>query len=367
MANTGYPPSRRGRALALAASLFVIASAVGQTPSQDGKQAMPPAKATKSAKPAKKPVVPKYKLVLEPKAMDLLKATSERLAAAKSMTFTATVGYEFPSKFGPPLVYTMRYDVTMERPDKLRILMPGDGPASEFYYDGKTMMAYAPAENLVAVADAPPTIDAALMAAYNTAADILSVHRPPCGGSVCCHDRRGDPRVLHRAVGRGRRREDGNGGVGQQRRVPANLDWRRRQAATAGTRDLRSRSDCSCATSWRFRTGNSIRRSRRTRSRRRKRWRPRTLHLRARPRCRQESSHWSRCRRPRRRQRSRSPSHNDRRFAMKTIVTVTQRADRRRGRHCGPVRRPAGTSANRAGGSTSHSCRINQPLECLRR
>ena len=48
--------------------------------------------------------------------------------------------------------------------------MPGDGPASEFYYDGKTMMAYAPAENLVAVADAPPTIDAALMKAYNTTA-----------------------------------------------------------------------------------------------------------------------------------------------------------------------------------------------------
>ncbi len=64
----------------------------------------------------------------------------------------------------------MRYDVTMQRPDKLKILMPGDGPASEFYYDGKAMMAYAPAENLVAVADAPPTIDAALVAAYRTAA-----------------------------------------------------------------------------------------------------------------------------------------------------------------------------------------------------
>ena len=78
--------------------------------------------------------------------MDLLKATSARLAAAKSMSFTATVGYEFPSKLGPPIAYTMRYDVTMQRPDKLKIVMPGDGPASEFYYDGKTMMAYAPAE-----------------------------------------------------------------------------------------------------------------------------------------------------------------------------------------------------------------------------
>ena len=33
--------------------------------------------------------------------------------------------------------------------------MSADGPASEFYYDGKKMMAYAPAENLVAIADAP--------------------------------------------------------------------------------------------------------------------------------------------------------------------------------------------------------------------
>jgi len=102
--------------------------------------------------------------------MELLKATSARLAAAKSMSFTATVGYEYPSKLGPPIVYTSRYDVTMQRPDKLRIVMPGDGPASEFYYDGKVIMAYAPAEDLVAIADAPPTIDAALKMAYTTAA-----------------------------------------------------------------------------------------------------------------------------------------------------------------------------------------------------
>ena len=141
-----------------------------QAPPPDAKPAAPVAKAAKPAKAAKKPAAPQFKLVLEPKAMDLLKATSARLAGAKSMSFTATVGYEFPSKLGPPIVYTSRYDVTMQRPDKLKIVMPGDGPASEFYYDGKTMMAYAPAENLVAVADAPPTIDAALMAAYNQAA-----------------------------------------------------------------------------------------------------------------------------------------------------------------------------------------------------
>jgi hypothetical protein len=105
-------------------------------------------------------------MVLEPKAMDLLKAASDRLAAAKSMTFTAVASYEFPSQLGPAILYTVRYDVAMQRPDKLRVIIPGDGPASEFYYDGKTMMAYAPVENLVAIADAPPTIDAALKAAF---------------------------------------------------------------------------------------------------------------------------------------------------------------------------------------------------------
>jgi hypothetical protein len=137
-----------------------------------GAQTAAPAKAApaKAAKPAKKAAGPEYKLELEPRAMDLLKATSAKLAAAKSMSFTAVVGYEYPSKLGPPIVYTTRYDVTMQRPDKLRILMPGDGPASEFYYDGKAMIAYSPAEDLAAFADAPPTIDAALDSAYKNAA-----------------------------------------------------------------------------------------------------------------------------------------------------------------------------------------------------
>ena len=170
MTNANCRTHWRGRLLAITVGLFVAAGAAAQTPQPEGKQAAPPAKAVKSAKTAKKPAAQEFKLILEPKAMDLLKATSARLAAAKSMSFTATVGYEFPSKLGPPIVYTMRYDVAMQRPDKLKILMPGDGPASEFYYDGKSMMAYAPAENLVAVADAPPTIDAALKAAYNDTA-----------------------------------------------------------------------------------------------------------------------------------------------------------------------------------------------------
>jgi len=107
---------------------------------------------------------------LEPKAIEILKAASSRLAAARTMKFTALHFYESSSRHGHPLAFTTKSEVTLQRPDKLRVIMPGDGPASEFYYDGKKMMAYAPAENLVAIADSPPTIDATLEEAYHSAA-----------------------------------------------------------------------------------------------------------------------------------------------------------------------------------------------------
>jgi hypothetical protein len=110
------------------------------------------------------------KPVLEPKAIELLKAASNRLAAAHTMSFTAVVTEESPSRLAIPLAYTTKSDVVMQRPDKLRVITLGDGPASEFYYDGKIMMAYAPAEDLVAIADAPPTIDETMEVAYHAAA-----------------------------------------------------------------------------------------------------------------------------------------------------------------------------------------------------
>jgi len=143
---------RRWRALLLVLGLCLATTANAQQP-----QPAPPA--TEPAKP-----------VLESKAVEILKASSSRLAAARTLSFTAVVSYESPSLPGPPLVYTTKSEVTLRRPNKLRVLTPGDGPVSEFYYDGKTVMAFAPAENLVAVAEAPPTIDATLEAAYHYAA-----------------------------------------------------------------------------------------------------------------------------------------------------------------------------------------------------
>ena len=66
---------------------------------------------------------------LEPKAVELLQAMSATLAAAKTISFTSVATYESPARTGLPLAYTTISEVTVERPDKLRVITPADGPA----------------------------------------------------------------------------------------------------------------------------------------------------------------------------------------------------------------------------------------------
>jgi hypothetical protein len=147
--------------LLVASSVFLVIPNVHGKPAAAKKKA----KSVAAESPAPEPTPS-----LEPKALEILKAASSRLAAAHTMKFTAIHFYESPSRQGHPLAFTTKSEVTVQRPDKLRVIILGDGPASEFYYDGKKMMAYAPAENLVATADAPSTIDATLEQAYHSAA-----------------------------------------------------------------------------------------------------------------------------------------------------------------------------------------------------
>lgn len=107
--------------------------------------------------------------ILEQRALDVLKAASDRLAAAQTLRFTAVASYEYPSRLGPPILYTVRYDVSLQRPDRLKVVIPGDGPASEFTFDGKDIVAFSPQQNLVAVAAAPPSLEGALAFAYQAA------------------------------------------------------------------------------------------------------------------------------------------------------------------------------------------------------
>jgi hypothetical protein len=154
-----------GWALLIAMGVLLAAAWAGAADTKRAPQA-----GKKQAAPKGSLSAPEAAPALESRALDLLKAASSRLAAAHSMTFTAVVTYESPSRLGPPLAYTTKSEVMLQRPDKLRVITSGDGPATEFYYDGKMMMAFEPAANLVAVAGVPPTIDAALKAAYDSAA-----------------------------------------------------------------------------------------------------------------------------------------------------------------------------------------------------
>jgi len=107
---------------------------------------------------------------IEPKAMDVLHEACKALSSAKAMSFDALNTYERAARNGQPLFYATLNHVTMQRPDKLRVITPGDGIPDEFYYDGKTIMAYVPSEDFVAVAEAPPTIDQMMDAAWEKAA-----------------------------------------------------------------------------------------------------------------------------------------------------------------------------------------------------
>ncbi len=146
-------------AIALSLLAAALAALIGQASAATSPTAKPTSKPT--ARPTAAPVPS-----LEPRALDILKASSAKLAAAKSVSFTATELYEQSSRQGHPLAFATGYQVTLVRPDKLRVFVLGDGPVRHYYYDGKTVTAFAPAENLVATSPAPATIDTMLEAAY---------------------------------------------------------------------------------------------------------------------------------------------------------------------------------------------------------
>src|SRR5260370_24115534 len=107
-----------GCALLLASSLLLTAAANAQT-------SHPVSKASKTAQ-ASAQVLPAPAPVLEPTAIEILKPACARLAAAHSMSFAAVISYENPSRLAPPLIYPVRDDVTLLRPDQLTSLTPHD-------------------------------------------------------------------------------------------------------------------------------------------------------------------------------------------------------------------------------------------------
>lgn len=111
---------------------------------------------------AQAPSAAEIQLVKDPRALAALKAMSDRLAAAKSLTFRThnTVPMLGPNLQWISLLGTAQ--VALERPNKLFISRGGDQVPMDVYYDGKALTLYEPHQKLYAEAAAPPTIDATL-------------------------------------------------------------------------------------------------------------------------------------------------------------------------------------------------------------
>jgi hypothetical protein len=92
-----------------------------------------------------------------PAALDILKEMSATLAKAKSLSFEVRRAFDEPASNGQPLFYIIDSKVSLRRPDQLKVAVLGDGPPSDFYYDGKEFAVYLPASNVIALETAPPS------------------------------------------------------------------------------------------------------------------------------------------------------------------------------------------------------------------
>jgi hypothetical protein len=106
---------------------------------------------------------------IEQAALDILRAASEKLASAKTVSFVARGAFDVPARNGAPLFYFTRSEVTLVRPNKLRVIVPGDGPPSEFYFDGTKVAVFTPRADLIAIEDVPGNIEPMLAYIYQKA------------------------------------------------------------------------------------------------------------------------------------------------------------------------------------------------------
>ncbi len=106
---------------------------------------------------------------IAPAALDILKGMSDTLAKANSLSSKIRRAFDEPAANGQPLFYMIDSNISLQRPDRLKVVVLGDGPPSEFYYDGKEFAVYLPASNMIAVETAPPRLEEMLEAAYDKA------------------------------------------------------------------------------------------------------------------------------------------------------------------------------------------------------
>lgn len=99
---------------------------------------------------------------IDPKAMELLRQVSLHLASAETLTFHSESLSEVPAVSGQSITLVSSAEIALKRPNQLRVELRGEAPNFDFYFDGETVVAFAPGTMAYSVKDAPDTVDALL-------------------------------------------------------------------------------------------------------------------------------------------------------------------------------------------------------------
>jgi hypothetical protein len=95
---------------------------------------------------------------LDPDALAILKETLGSITEAKNFSFLVTVARDRMATNNQLVTYFNRQEVTVSRPDKLRINIDGEHHDVQFYFDGGKATLFEPEQKLYASQTAPSTI-----------------------------------------------------------------------------------------------------------------------------------------------------------------------------------------------------------------
>jgi hypothetical protein len=112
--------------------------------------------------------------IREQRALDLVKRMSDTLAAAGAFTYRSSSAIELRAKTGQFVTLFADSEVALQRPNKLQVRVTGEVPNFQLYYDGRSVTAYSPKDNVYSTASAPAKIDEMLELVHQKA----NIHFP---------------------------------------------------------------------------------------------------------------------------------------------------------------------------------------------
>jgi hypothetical protein len=99
---------------------------------------------------------------IDPLALKVLKAVTDPIREAKAYSFRTRGTRENVADNGQIITYFNTSEITVERPDKLRVDFKGRGQDVQLFYNGGQAVLYAPGPKLYATVPAPKTLDGVL-------------------------------------------------------------------------------------------------------------------------------------------------------------------------------------------------------------